>query len=481
MEAQRVRQIIPFLNYGELRKKKIVPKQTMFTGIKKGGSFPSVARRMGYPTFGLFIDHLIRHILQNRDKSWEEALYPTYVETARMMLMPVIDQKYFTAKDHHYYDALQTLVEEKFGTAERVEIEPEWIQGDIMGHPDLIVDGVIYDIKVSGSFNAMRIDCIHQILCYYVLAKKLGKDVHSVGLFLPAQNDVVVYNLEDWDYEEFWGVLNEVAELRKGLMPDEETKMIFSTFVYPHVGSHRRKETTIYKTLVGPGTRWPNRAIQIFLSGRLQVKFKISAKDRKQSAELIAKHGLKTFVHSPYSLNLSRKYDDDWVVESLVEHLKCAAEMNFMGVVVHCGKQAKMEFDEAYENMYTSVVESAKHATRECPLLIETSAGEKGELLADPEDMAVFYTSLPEEIRDRVKICIDTCHVFAAGYLPVDYLRVMQQNNIPIGLIHYNDSLGPLGCCRDRHAPLGQGYVGLKNLLPIGEYAVTEGIGMVVE
>lgn len=72
----------------------------------------------------------------------------------------------------------------------------------------------------------------------------------------------------------------------------------------------------------------------------------------------------------------------------------------------------------------------------------------------------------PPEVRERLGVCLDTAHVFAAGYdLRGDYDAVVESFDEVIGLgrlalIHCNDSLGGLGSRRDRHADIGKGELG---------------------
>ena len=144
-------------------------------------------------------------------------------------------------------------------------------------------------------------------------------------------------------------------------------------------------------------------------------------------------------------------------------------------------KKKGVDYEIAYDNMHLSVIEAAAAASPECPLLIETSAGETGELLGDPEKLRDFYLSLPEETKCNTKICVDTCHVFAAGHIPMDFIKVLDDAKVPIALFHYNDSKGDKGCRVDRHARIGTGYVGLGNLIRVGAYAIERDIDMVYE
>lgn len=99
-------------------------------------------------------------------------------------------------------------------------------------------------------------------------------------------------------------------------------------------------------------------------------------------------------------------------------------------------------------------------------LLMELTAGTGTALCSTFEEMAMLLSLIPAEVRNRVGVCIDTCHVFAAGYDIVrDYQGVWSRFDEHIGygllgMIHLNDSKAPLGARRDRHELIGEGYIG---------------------
>jgi deoxyribonuclease-4 len=84
------------------------------------------------------------------------------------------------------------------------------------------------------------------------------------------------------------------------------------------------------------------------------------------------------------------------------------------------------------------------------------------------EEMATLLSLIPRKERHRVGVCIDTCHVFAAGYDIVnEYEKVWEQfeEHLGFGLLgalHLNDSKMPLGSRRDRHELIGKGCIGEK-------------------
>lgn len=99
-------------------------------------------------------------------------------------------------------------------------------------------------------------------------------------------------------------------------------------------------------------------------------------------------------------------------------------------------------------------------------LLLEMTAGSGTALGSTFEEMAALIERIPAPHRDRVAVCVDTAHVFAAGYdLVHDFDGVWRHFDDTIGherlgMLHLNDSKAPLGSRRDRHELIGEGALG---------------------
>jgi apurinic endonuclease (APN1) len=99
-------------------------------------------------------------------------------------------------------------------------------------------------------------------------------------------------------------------------------------------------------------------------------------------------------------------------------------------------------------------------------VLMETTAGSGTSIGASFEEMAELIALVPPAVRHRVGVCIDTAHIFAAGYdIVSDYEGVMSRFGDVIGferlrMMHLNDSKAPLGSRRDRHELIAEGAIG---------------------
>lgn len=118
-------------------------------------------------------------------------------------------------------------------------------------------------------------------------------------------------------------------------------------------------------------------------------------------------------------------------------------------------------------------------------VLLETMSGQGSEIGGTFEELAQILQGLHHP--HLAGVCLDTCHVFAAGYDIKDHLdEVFTQFDQIIGLsnlkaIHLNDSLQPLGSHRDRHACIGAGEIGLEALIRFVKHPAVKGLPIILE
>lgn len=120
-------------------------------------------------------------------------------------------------------------------------------------------------------------------------------------------------------------------------------------------------------------------------------------------------------------------------------------------------------------------------------LCMETTAGAGTALGATFEELAAILARVPATLQHRLGVCLDTCHVFAAGYdLVNDYAGVWSRFADTVGIdrlrvMHLNDSRAPLGSRRDRHELIGEGALGEEPFRRVMNDERLEGVAMVIE
>jgi deoxyribonuclease-4 len=121
-------------------------------------------------------------------------------------------------------------------------------------------------------------------------------------------------------------------------------------------------------------------------------------------------------------------------------------EYGFKGVVFHVGHHSNpkrgLELMEQRINEILDVVEP------ECLFILETPCGHANELLSTPEEFATFIKKFPLL---KFGACVDTCHVYVSGTMPIDYISRLGSQADRVCLIHFNGSRKQFGQCVDGH------------------------------
>ncbi len=184
-------------------------------------------------------------------------------------------------------------------------------------------------------------------------------------------------------------------------------------------------------------------------------------------------------VHAPYLLNLAT--DEPLLrkrtVTALAAELKRAALLGAQYVVVHAGSNARVSPAMACALVARSINAALGRAPgRSVKLLVENTAGSRGDVGARLEGLAGVFGGLRRT--DRVGVCLDTAHLFCAGYdigtrKVVD--TVVREFDRVLGfgrlcLLHLNDTRAELGSGRDRHWHIGEGNIGERGFRAIATH-----------
>jgi deoxyribonuclease IV len=198
--------------------------------------------------------------------------------------------------------------------------------------------------------------------------------------------------------------------------------------------------------------------------------------------------GWPVFVHAAYLINLASPVPE--TVARSVEHLRAAmAAADLVGaaaVVVHAGSSIDGDRAAALRRIgraFRAVVDDAPTSVR---LLVEPTAGSANAMASTFQSAGEYLEAVGIE---AVGLCLDTCHLHAAGEPLADRdrldasLRALTAGVGPgrIGLVHLNDSKDPRGSRRDRHETLGAGTLGEDGLRAVVASPELAGIPMVTE
>ncbi len=212
----------------------------------------------------------------------------------------------------------------------------------------------------------------------------------------------------------------------------------------------------------------------------------------KKCNQYIKDNKLYIVIHSAYIVNIAKPVRENLsALESVKIDMELVAQLgNEFGVVVHIGKMLKQNEEEAMKNMFDSIKWIIQNTPQNSYLILENPAGQGTEMLHNLKDMVDFYMDIPKIYRKRVRVCIDTCHLFAAGQdaeNQEEFLKSLKKNlkllreNCDVSCFHLNDSKSALGSRVDRHEDLGYGEIDKKILKTVIRYANKNSVPMILE
>jgi len=233
-------------------------------------------------------------------------------------------------------------------------------------------------------------------------------------------------------------------------------------------------------------------AIQIFTRNKMQwAATPVEPQEAAAFKQALAASGVQAVVvHGSYLVNLASPIPEQLRrsrVAFVAELERCRA-LGIPHLIFHPG--AHMGAGEA--RGLATIAKSLDHALRRLkdrsvmPLL-EVTAGQGSCLGHRFEHLAAVFERLQQP--ERVGVCLDTCHLLAAGYdiaTPKGYAETLDSLDRLVGLsrvkaIHLNDAMLGLGSRRDRHAPIGKGTLGLETFRRLLNDRRLEGMPMVLE
>ncbi|MEN8140914.1 MAG: deoxyribonuclease IV [Thermodesulfobacteriota bacterium] len=174
--------------------------------------------------------------------------------------------------------------------------------------------------------------------------------------------------------------------------------------------------------------------------------------------------------HASYLINLASAKEEGWHKSQgalLLEFERCAA-LGVPAIVLHPGSHGGAGVEQGVERVVAAVDQVLAQAPEGVALLLETTAGQGTGLGADFAELAAIISA--SRFPQRLGVCLDTCHVFAAGYdisSAAGFHDTLADFDRTVGLdrlrfIHLNDSKKPLASRVDRHDHIGAGEIGLE-------------------
>jgi len=243
-------------------------------------------------------------------------------------------------------------------------------------------------------------------------------------------------------------------------------------------------------------------ALQVFLGNKtlttLSEKYKPSMEEIQKIKELLKKYKIDLYCHAILTLN----YCNDpyskrnmWGLTNLIYDMDLLYKLGGKACVIHVGHYKTKKINLTKNECYIHFINSLKYVidnTKKINIYIETPATLKNTICNNIEELAQLYNQIPILYQKRIKICVDTCHIFVSGYniSTKEGAKIyFEKFNKLIGLknlklIHLNDSNGMLDSHLNRHASLGEGYIfkdSKKGLIEILKVANKYNIPLILE
>ena len=182
----------------------------------------------------------------------------------------------------------------------------------------------------------------------------------------------------------------------------------------------------------------------------------------------------QAWLHGSYLVSLAARSEEqhEKSIASVVNALSVAARAGAEGVVLHSGSHLGRGFEAVLPEVVSAIARIFDEAPAGPLLALENAAGQQGPIGGRFEELGAI---LDASGSPRLRVCLDTCHTFAAGYditTPEGMADTLEEFDREIGLdllavIHANDSKQELGSGRDRHENIGDGHIGYEGFRTI--------------
>jgi deoxyribonuclease-4 len=260
----------------------------------------------------------------------------------------------------------------------------------------------------------------------------------------------------------------------------------------PRIGAHVPTSGGMAKRSIAYAQTIEAEAIQVFASNPRgwampEANFDADEAFRLKALEL----DIATYVHAPFLINLGSPttgtYENS--LASTAYSLRRGKEIGALGVVIHTGSAVDVNHVEnAWKQIHEGMMPILNALSDDSPtLLLEPTAGQGQSLVKKLDDLTNYLKAL--EYHPKVGICLDTCHVFAAGHdikikggmTETLDLLVSIAGADRIQLVHANDSMDVCGALKDRHQNIGEGEIGVDPFRELISHPAIANVPLILE
>lgn len=209
--------------------------------------------------------------------------------------------------------------------------------------------------------------------------------------------------------------------------------------------------------------------------------------NREQAYELMQEHNLSDpVVHAPYLVNLASPKEETWEygVELLREDIARTSYLGIKHIVFHPGAHTGAGAEYGIKRIAEGL-DAILTGEEDVNVCLELMAGDGSKLGCSFEELAEIISLVKH--RDKLGVCLDTCHMYSTGYDIVnDFDGIMQKFDDIVGIDrlkvwHINDSKTPFHSKKDRHENIGEGSIGGEALRRIVHHDLSKDKPLILE
>lgn len=219
--------------------------------------------------------------------------------------------------------------------------------------------------------------------------------------------------------------------------------------------------------------------IFMFYTGSNQstLRFPVDKDLTKEAHELMKQNGIdktKCIVHAPFIINLANDTDEgkyNFYINFFKQELERCKELDIRNMVLHPGSYTTLDRETGIKNIAKGLNIALKDIEG-VNLLLEYMSGKGTEVGTSIDDLKGIIDLLDEDVKKKVYVCLDTCHINDSGWDIGDFDKFLEEFDKKIGIdkikcIHVNDSYNSVGAHKDRHANIGYGTIGFDKLINV--------------
>lgn len=225
-------------------------------------------------------------------------------------------------------------------------------------------------------------------------------------------------------------------------------------------------------------------------SPRGWIKTEPDIEDLREAQAIMESNSIgPVLIHAPFTLNMASARAESYAFSKICfeEDLQNMKFLPSDMYVIHPGSKRSLPYAVAIEQITSTLCNGMKN-NDETFVLLETMSGKGSEIGSRFEELKDIIDGINDNsVAERIGICLDFCHMFCAGYdIENDFDNVMSDFDKIIGVdrikaVHLNDTANPFASRRDKHACIGEGFLGIDVIRRIMRHKSLKGIPFYLE